>query len=119
MEDWITVEESEIGLDIIDAIRGKSKPTTGKDPRDGNPKFVKVVFQNGQLRAKKVVLYLRKTETLQNVTEKYIEEAELIGIEESEIKFMFDGEPLNLQSTPMALDMEPEECIDVFINNNH
>lgn len=142
-EDWITIKVSGIGLDIIDAYRGgtgqngtaptgagasggtNSTGTAGigkigstnskeTDPRDGNPLFVKFSIQNGQLRSKPIVLYLRKTDTFKDLTTNYIEAAGLIGkIIETQVKFIFDGEVL--KSTPSALDMEEEECIDVLV----
>jgi len=42
------------------------------------------------------------------------EYAEKKGVEVSSLRFMFDGETLDPQDTPISLDLEGGECIDVY-----
>ena len=42
---------------------------------------------------------------------KYAEEKQL---NLDKLRFMFDGELLSADSTPFSLDLEDEECIDVY-----
>jgi hypothetical protein len=42
--------------------------------------------------------------------------AECLDVPVEKLKFSFDGESLNPNETPLDLDMEGGECIDVYIS---
>ena len=61
-------------------------------------------------RASSVMIAIRKEDPMKVLMEKYAEQAKKAA---STLRFLFDGERLQKDDTPVELDLEGGECIDV------
>ncbi len=63
-------------------------------------------------RNSQVIVSIRAEDPMSILMQKY---ADVTGNELSKLTFTFDGDNLEEDDTPISLDLEGGECIDVFI----
>ena len=68
---------------------------------------IKTVDKNGD----EVVYKVKKTTTVSKIMNDWCKRR---GVEAGAYRFLFDGTRLNGSETPMSLEMEDGDCIDVF-----
>lgn len=85
-------------------MQGKS----GKNPELENACKIKVQISD----KKSVSIILKNNDTFEVLLQKCSKE---LGIEESKMKFLFDGDVVDLEDTPETLDLDNEECFDLRV----
>ncbi|XP_018008259.1 uncharacterized protein CG4449 [Hyalella azteca] len=113
---------ADVGLSIIDfvecgIIRSKSKETAGKNAVsatiEGLDENIDSIRLKMQCNARRGVLYvtINKFSKMSEAMKAYAEEK---GKGIADFRFMFDGEKLDPDETPLTLDLDGGECIDVY-----
>ena len=98
---WIIILLSE-GYIVTETSNAPTAPS-------GDMLQFKVQTQN---RSSSINVSIRKEDPMRVLMEKYAEQSK---IELSRLSFQFDGEALQPDDTPIDLDLDGGECIDVYI----
>lgn len=104
-------------LDLPDYfILEARKVGTTEVPVVENVDRLELYFQTNALRSNKIKLIVNKEEKFSSIKAKLTKLLDGIGsCSRSQIKLLFDGTLIDNGCTPMDLDLEPEDCIDVLL----
>ena len=100
------VPEDEIN--IVDEAGAAAKE---KEEQSNEGKIV-LKFQSDRRRGAEMI-WVAKDERFEGIMARYAAKA---GVDLAALKFLFDGEPLGRLDTPLDLDLEGGECIDVHVD---
>jgi len=100
---------SGLGLSIVSVLYGRGRVVAEGAKDEGT---FQVKLQTKDRRAQPVLLDIRPTDTMETVMEKFSTQA---GLDRKKLKFFFDGEQLEGDSTAEDLDLEGGECFDVHV----
>lgn len=112
-------------VDATAILSGLSNDTIGNTgtggvrtvaPKDlGKPLKLTLRRQDGK-KVRSNVLELRTKEAFKVLVDKYRASQDDLGASStSSVRLMFDGQPLGMTATPLSVDMEDEDMIDVII----
>ncbi|KAK7075620.1 hypothetical protein SK128_004942 [Halocaridina rubra] len=79
--------------------------------RPHSPDAIPLKVQNAD-RKGTVTVYIKKQDKMIELMHRYVEAKNL---ELAKLRFSFDGTPLDPRDTPETLDLEGDECIDVYM----
>jgi len=100
------VPEDEIN--IVDEAGAAAKEKEGQS----NEGKIELKFQSDRRRGAEMI-WVAKDERFEGIMARYAAKA---GVDLTALKFLFDGEPLGRLDTPLDLDLEGGECIDVHVD---
>ncbi|KAL3858024.1 hypothetical protein ACJMK2_012640 [Sinanodonta woodiana] len=75
-----------------------------------NPDIIELCVQSHN-RRNKVFIKVDKRNALEKLVKLY---ADKVNVDSSKLKFFFDGEEMDITQTPVSLDIENGDCIDVI-----
>lgn len=106
----------ECGISNLCTIEAYMNAKTDKELYDeGSSNVLKLKLQTSDRRGRQDKwVYMRMNKTFETTVEEYAVE---IGIPSTGIRIKFEGELLNLKSTPADYDLEGEECLDLILPN--
>lgn len=125
IEEFLSIQELNLeSATILEASRNVANIDesgaqfeTKEELRTADPALVTLKIQNGNLRNRCTMVFVRKLAPLSNLRELYINKAGLSGQKRArEVRFMYDGEVVDLKQTPEELGFDNGECLDVVIN---
>jgi len=100
------VPEDEIN--IVDEAGAVAK----ENEEQSNEGKIELKFQSDRRRGAEMI-WVAKDERFEGIMARYAAKA---GVDLAALKFLFDGEPLGRLDTPLDLDLEGGECIDVHVD---
>lgn len=104
----------ELGLKVADIIEGgiqsKDYSKGAESSEENDPGSIRLKVQNAEKKGH-VHIYINRYDKMQVLMEKYAKEKK---VDVSTLRFHFDGEKLDPSDTPDNLDLDGDECIDVF-----
>ena len=100
------VPEDEIN--IVDEAGAAAK----ENEEQSNEGKIELKFQSDRRRGAEMI-WVAKEERFEGIMARYAAKA---GVDLTALKFLFDGEPLGRLDTPLDLDLEGGECIDVHVD---
>ncbi|XP_005110173.1 uncharacterized protein LOC101852655 [Aplysia californica] len=100
----------DIGLTVADIIECYCIAARDEDD-DGDEDAIDLYIQCSDRRTR-VMMRAKKRLPLSDVMQRY---ATRMGLDESKIKFSFDGEDVNSRDTPDKLDMDSDDVLDAVV----
>ncbi|XP_047469943.1 uncharacterized protein LOC125025768 isoform X2 [Penaeus chinensis] len=108
------VYPKELGLKVADIIEGgiqsKDYSKGAESSENNDPGSIRLKVQNADKKGL-VHVYVNRYDKMQVLMEKYAKEKK---VDVSTLRFHFDGEKLDPSDTPDNLDLDGDECIDVY-----
>ncbi|XP_063611061.1 DNA repair protein Rad60-like [Penaeus indicus] len=108
------VYPKELGLKVADIIEGgiqsKDYSKEAESSENNDPGSIRLKVQNADKKGL-VHIYINRYDKMQLLMEKYAKEKK---VDVSTLRFHFDGEKLDPSDTPDNLDLDGDECIDVY-----
>jgi len=98
-----------LGLSIVSVLYGRGRVVAEGAKDEGT---IQVKLQTKDRRAQPVILDIRPTDTMETVMEKFSTQT---GLDRKKLKFFFDGEQLEGETTAEDLELEGGECFDVHV----
>ncbi|KAF8359413.1 hypothetical protein PRIPAC_94408, partial [Pristionchus pacificus] len=96
------------GIYTVSAVFVPSKKVFREEPTPRDPNMISIKFQSGQ--GKPTILEMNKNSPFSEILSKVAEGLKM----ESVGKMVFDNEKVDFSSTPIDLDMDDEDCMDVY-----
>lgn len=110
------VYPKELGLKVADIIEGgiqsKEYSKGAESSENSDPGSIRLKVQNADKKGH-VHIYINRYDKMQVLMEKYAKEKK---VDVRTLNFHFDGEKLDPRDTPDNLDLDGDECIDVYHN---
>ncbi|XP_042888965.1 hepatoma-derived growth factor-related protein 2-like [Penaeus japonicus] len=104
----------QLGLTIADIIEGgiqsKNYSNGTESTEENNPGNIRLKVQNASKKGV-VTIHINRYDKMQVLMQRYAEEKK---VDLSALRFHFDGEKLDPSDTPDNLDLDGDECIDVY-----
>nr|XP_034491890.1 small ubiquitin-related modifier 2-like [Marmota flaviventris] len=101
------IPKMKAGVQDSGARHGDEKPKEGVKNENNDHINLKVAGQDGSV----VQFKIKRHTPLSKLMKAYCERQ---GLSMRQIRFRFDGQPINETDTPAQLEMEDEDTIDVF-----
>ena len=98
-----------LGLSIVSVLYGRGRVVAEGAKDEGT---IQVKLQTKDRRAQPVILDIRPIDTMETVMEKFSTQT---GLDRKKLKFFFDGEQLEGETTAEDLELEGGECFDVHV----
>jgi len=116
LDDTKTLKDANVGLGtVLEAHRKVSVPDSTSGPsvkQFKDPSLIRIKVQ-GVERRSELYFEIRKTDPLRQLQFLYCQK---LGLAPNQVKFNFDGETVDLDETPVGLDLEGDECFDVIVS---
>ncbi|GMR42304.1 hypothetical protein PMAYCL1PPCAC_12499 [Pristionchus mayeri] len=96
------------GINTVSAVFVPSKKTAFNEPAPRDPNLIAIKFQSGQ--GKPAIIEMNKASPFSDMLSKVAEglKMEAVG------RMVFDNEKVDFSCTPLDLDMDDEDCMDVY-----
>lgn len=100
---------AELGMSHVTVIHARTKILTAEE---AEKELLEVKLRTVDKRASEVLLKIRPTDTMETLMNNYSKQT---GIERANLKFYFDGEPLESGVTAEKLELEDGDIFDVKV----